>query len=153
MGYYADATDSFNGETNARVTISRWRDDFQREFAARMDWCVNDFAKSNHTPIVVVNGDDKTKPLVIHSKPGKNIKLDASDSSDADGDKLTLEWMIYPEGVDFTDDLNFKLQGKKAEFIMPRLDENDAIHLILKATDNGTPKLTGYKRIILINRK
>ena len=152
-GYYADATDSFNGESNARVTVMRWRDDFQHEFAARMDWCVMNFENANHTPVVVVNEHDKVEPLVIRKKPGKKIKLDASDSSDADGDKLTFEWMIYPEGENFAGDLNLKLQGKKAEFVMPRLDENSAIHLVLKATDNGTPKLTGYKRIILINGK
>jgi hypothetical protein len=36
---------------------------------------------------------------------------------------------------------------------MPRLDENRAIHIILKVTDNGRPELTGYKRIILMNTK
>lgn len=152
-GYYSDATDSFQGETNARATVSRWRDDFQREFAARMDWCVTDFENANHTPVVVVNGHKKTEPLVIQRKPGKKIKLDASGSSDPDGDKLRFEWKIYPKTERFKGDLNLKPKGEKAELQMPRLEENAAVHIILKVTDNGSPELTGYKRIILMNGK
>ena len=152
-GFYADASDSFNGETNARATVYRWRDDFQREFAARMDWCVKDVADANHSPVTVVNGHDKQEPLVIHSNPGEKIQLDASDSSDPDGDNLKFEWMIYPEAGNFSGKLNLKTNGKSAELQMPRLHKNSAIHIILKVNDNGSPELTGYKRIILMNTK
>ena len=152
-GYYSDATDSFQGETNARATVSRWRDDFQREFAARLDWCLTDFENANHTPVVVVNGNDQKGLLVIQRKPGEKIKLDASKSSDPDGDNLMFEWEIYPEVENFTGELKLTPKGKKAELLMPPLDDNSVVHIILKATDNGSPKLTGYKRIILMNGK
>lgn len=153
MGYFIDATDSFNGETNARTTVFRWRDDFQREFAARLDWCVADFPSANHTPVVVVNGHENKEPLLIHGNPGEKIKLDASVSYDPDGDKLTFDWKIYPKGEKHFDDLKFTSEGEKSEILMPQLVGNNAVHLILKTTDNGSPALTGYKRILLMNSK
>ncbi len=151
-GYYTDATDSYGGETNARVSVSRWRDDFQREFAARLDWCVMDAAEANHPPTMTVNGHSGHEALVIRKKPGKKVKLNASGSKDPDGDSLHFRWIVYPEAGNFKDEFNPPADGPRIVFPMPELEENTSIHLILKGTDNGTPGLTGYKRIILMNR-
>jgi hypothetical protein len=115
-GYYADASDSFNGETNARVTVFRWRDDFQREFAARMDWCVKDVADANHPPVAAVNGHDKQEPLVIHSNPGEKINLMRRVRQTLTMEiTLRFEWMIYPEAGNFKGDIKLKTNGKNAE--------------------------------------
>ncbi len=151
--YYADAVDSLKGETNARTTVYRWRDDFQNDFAARMDWCVLNEDDANNVPLVDVNGHDINRPLVIHGKPGRKIRLDASASTDPDGNTLLFDWEFYPEAGNFAGGLNIKSKGKILEFQMPHLDKNSAVHIVLRVTDNGNPELTGYKRIILLNGK
>ncbi|HEY8734415.1 MAG TPA: hypothetical protein VIL90_07605, partial [Puia sp.] len=37
----------------------------------------------------------------------------------------------------------------KAGFIAPKVDGQKTIHVILEVTDNGTPTLVSYKRIII----
>jgi hypothetical protein len=34
-----------------KVTLWRWRDDFQNDFAARMDWCTMTYKEANHPPV------------------------------------------------------------------------------------------------------
>ncbi len=150
--YYTGATDSYRGETNTRATVYRWRNDFQREFAGRMDWCVKDVTDANHSPIIAVNGHSDKEALVIHKNPGEKIRLDAKGSKDPDGDIITFEWVVYSEAGNFKGNFHAPAEGPRADFPMPELEENTSIHLILRGTDNGTPNLTGYKRIILMNR-
>ncbi len=90
-GVYRDATDTYNGKTEARATVYRWRKDFQNDWAARMDWCVGDFKDCNHAPVAVVNGSKDRNPLRIKAKSGKTVVLDASASFDPDNDGLSFE--------------------------------------------------------------
>jgi hypothetical protein len=150
-GYYADAIDSIKGEINARATVYRWRDDFQRDFAARMDWCIQGTDDINHSPMVVVNKHKDIEPLLIRRKPGKKVELDASGSKDSDGNLLSFEWLVYPEAGNFDKMLTRNPSGRKTEFTMPDLGKNSKISIVLKVTDNGNPNLSGYKRIILMN--
>jgi len=57
-------------------------------FAARMDWA-ND-GKGNRNPVVVVNGDNSLATMKITSAHGNTVILDASATTDPDGDKLTF---------------------------------------------------------------
>jgi len=60
-------------------TVSRWREDYLRDFAARMDWSVaTNFAGANHNPKAKING-----PLVRPVSLGENVTLDASPSTAA----------------------------------------------------------------------
>ncbi len=151
-GYYRDATDSVGDKNIARATVYRWRDDYQRDFAARMDWCVKNYSEANHSPVASVNGSSDKKPLTIRTKPGKMVQLDASKSTDPDGDKLSFEWMDYPEAGNFYGDTQIKSDGSKAMLTMPELEPGTSLHIILKVTDNREPNITAYKRIILLNR-
>jgi hypothetical protein len=83
--------------TSDQATIWRWRGAFQNDFAARMDWTINDRTHANHNPIVIVNGQAGTAPIVIEAKVGVPITLDASPSSDPDGDAMAFAWFFYPE--------------------------------------------------------
>jgi hypothetical protein len=154
-GFYRDATDSVGDKNIARATVYRWRDDYQRDFAARMDWCVKEFHEANHSPVVSVTpsprGADK-EPLIIRKKPGETIQLDASKSKDPDGDQLRFEWMVYPEAGNFHGTPQLKIEGAKASLPMPKLEAGTSLHIILKVTDNREPNITAYKRIILLNR-
>ncbi len=150
-GYYTDAKDHFQNETNARATIYRWRDDFQQHFAARMDWCVEDFDRANHAPKVSVQGFSKQESIMLQAKDGEILEFNASGSTDPDGDELHYEWMVYPEAGNLNSTPNLKVQGAKASVKMPKLAADESLHIILRVTDKGSPALTSYERIIIKN--
>ena len=83
--------------TSDQATIWRWRTAFQHDFAARMDWTVNDERHANHNPDAIVNGQRGKAPIVIHTDVGKPVTLDASGSSDRDDHALTFRWFFYSE--------------------------------------------------------
>lgn len=143
-GYYSDAIDSFMNIRNARTTVFRWRNDFQNDWAARMDWCVKEYQQCNHHPLVRVNGSTKGI-LRITGKPGSLISLDATSSSDPDGNTLRYEWTVYPE--DISTKTEIRQEGGKALIRIP--GKGQKFILLLRVTDNGTPALTSYKRIVI----
>ncbi len=151
-GYFTGSNDKFGDDFNQRTTVYRWRDDFQREFAARMDWCVKDYFDANHAPVVAVNRHVQNDPLVILKRPGRKIRLNASGSSDPDKDELDFEWMVYPEAGSYDDEPELTAHGPKADVRIPEMKQGSELHVILRVTDSGEPRLTAYKRIIIIKR-
>jgi hypothetical protein len=83
--------------TSDQATIWRWRQAFQHDFAARMDWTIRDAKDANHHPRVVVNGRPGTEPLVLDAEVDRPVTLDAAGTSDPDGDPLRFIWFFYPE--------------------------------------------------------
>jgi hypothetical protein len=83
--------------TSDQATIWRWRTAFQHDFAARMAWTVDDVAHANHNPRVVVNGQPGKAPLALQVEVGQPVVLDATGTSDPDGNPLTYTWMFYSE--------------------------------------------------------
>ena len=69
--------DAVNDRTSDQATIWRWREAFQNDFAARMDWSIADYRHANHNPVVEINGQSGTAPLMIEAEVGKSIELDA----------------------------------------------------------------------------
>src|SRR5690606_35796371 len=59
--------------TGYKETLWRWRDDFQHDFAARMDWCTQPYENANHPPAPVLSGTDH-----LTVKSGEGVFLDAS---------------------------------------------------------------------------
>jgi hypothetical protein len=111
-----------------------------------MDWCVRDRADANHPPHVKLIGERSRKV-----RPGEKITLDASASSDPDGDKLKFEWLAYPEPTDYRGPLP-EIAGRDqamAMLVLPAADKPANLHLILTVTDDGQPPLTRYARVIL----
>ena len=86
-----DTVTADNGQTECTdmATLWRWREHFQHDFAARMDWCVaEEFKQANHNPVPVLNGD-KTKNLVeITAQAGETVKLSAEGTGDPDGNTV-----------------------------------------------------------------
>ena len=83
--------------TSDQATIWRWREAFQHDFAARMDWTIKPFTEANHNPVVVVNGQAGTAPIFVDAVVGQPVVLDASQSHDPDGQTLHYEWFHYAE--------------------------------------------------------
>jgi len=154
--FYRDANDTFfdvsvGKEINSpRAAIFRWRSDFQNDFAARILWgATADFNEANHNPVIVLNGDNSLKPLFINISENQNINLDATASSDPDGDSLLFEWLLYPEAGTFEGNVIIVSdQQGSAKIVIPEDSSGKQFHIILRIYDDGTPKLCAYKRII-----
>lgn len=137
-------------------TIWRWRNDFQNDFAARMDWTIKDYKSANHPPIAKLGHD-----MHLKAKKGDKVTLSAKGSSDPDGDALSYNWFFYSEAGTFPvssarSGQSIEIQNfdqQEASFIVPskRVMEPGmgTIHIILAVTDHGTPRLTRYQRVII----
>ncbi len=148
-----------------QATIWRWREAFQNDFAARMDWTVKDYRHANHNPVLEVNGQRGTAPVVIDAAVGGPVTLDASRSVDPDGQPLQYRWFHYAEAgsadASLADVTMSGADGAKAVVTAtatcrPAWLKTNApcpaagtAHIILAVTDSGSPRLTSYRRIIL----
>lgn len=131
---------------NDKVTLWRWRDDFQNDFAARMDWCFLSYEEANHPPIPVLSHSDQ-----ITVTSGDGFTLDAFESFDPDGDGFSFLWYNYPEAGSYKKLI--KVNGAEnvhlAYFTAPEVDKEMTAHFIVKVTDKGVPQLSRYKRVIV----
>lgn len=149
-----------------QATIWRWREAFQHDFAARMAWMINTFEDANHAPQISINGNNALDPIILQVAVGDVITLDASETSDPDGDEVSFEWMPYPEAHSQTGKArgtitvvspnerrtNIRIDDHCRSYWMefPGVTcpvEGEA-HMILIVRDNGTPQLTSYRRIV-----
>ena len=146
----------------AQATVWRWRSEVQNDFAARMDWCTKDYSEANHAPVAVVRmmtevpgyGIDNSEPREIADltvKSGEVFMLDATGSSDPDGDNLSYLWFNYPEASSWKQPVailgspntcHVKVQA-------PKVEKTETIHFILMVTDKGKPALTSYRRVVV----
>lgn len=148
-----------------QATIWRWRAAYQNDFAARMDWTVNDYKHANHNPVLEVNGRRGTGPIFLDVKVGQQLTLDAAGSYDPDGQRIQYRWFHYSEAG--------STEGSLAAIAISGADTAKAVvtptatcrpawlnrgttcssegvaHIILAATDDGSPKLTSYRRVVL----
>jgi hypothetical protein len=142
--------------TTNHATIWRWREAYQNDFSARMDWTIKDYEEANHPPIAKLD-----HPAYIKAAPGERVDLSATASSDPDGDPLSFHWFVYEEPgtrsmsnsrtghkhdiVGF-DNASAYLTVKTSRVMPPG---TGTMHVILAVTDHGTPRLTRYQRVII----
>ena len=129
-----------------KVTLWRWRDDFQNDFAARMDWCTKSYREANHPPVPAL-----AHPEQITVKSGESFALDASGTTDPDEDNLSYLWFNYPEAGSYSKmiKINSAENARGVWVIAPEVDKKETAHFILKVTDKGKPPLSRYKRVIV----
>ncbi len=142
--------------TTNHATIWRWREHYQNDFSARMDWTTKPYDKANHPPVVKLD-----HPKYIKAKPGELVELSARSTTDPDGDALSFEWFCYEEagtramsnsrtGVKHDiygfDQSKASLNVKTSRVMRPG---TGTIHIILAVTDHGSPRLTRYQRVII----
>jgi hypothetical protein len=139
----------FNPFTNKQDDAfpqTRWIDVLQNDFAARADWCVNDFKSANHAPVVTLNKNN------ISAKKGESISLTAS-VTDPDDDKVSFKWWQYDDADSYHGKVNLKIAPQhptEAIFTIPAdAKTGDQIHVTLEVADEGVPSLTRYQRAII----
>lgn len=165
-----DTVTGFDGHshTSDQATIWRWREAFQHDFAARMDWTIKPFAEANHNPVLVVNGQSGTAPLFLEGQVGRPLLLDAAQSHDPDANQsLRFSWFQYVEAgatsnsgvaaLDLAGAESSRLSVTPTATCKPvwiqapnaKCPADGYAHIILSVTDNGSPSLTSYRRIVL----
>ncbi len=139
--------------TSNQATVWRWREAFQDDFAARMDWCVKPRTQANHNPVVVVNGVGGTAPLVLAGSPGDVLRLSADGTTDPDTDALSYHWFYYREaGWPAPKPESLAIANPdlaSAAVTVPPGDWRE-LHVILEVRDSGSPPLFSYRRIIIV---
>lgn len=136
--------DSFSG---AKVTLWRWRAEFQHDFAARMDWTTRAYAEANHPPQPRLPHADR---LTLRS--GEVFEFSAAGTTDPDGDSLSYFWFHYPEIGGWDQEIKPHIRAPNlyaVPFKMPTVTEPRDAHFILRVTDKGSPALTRYRRVIV----
>ncbi len=130
---------------NEQATIWRWREHYQNDFAARMDWCVSESENANHPPVVRTTHANK-----ISAKPGATIELNASASYDPDNNQLKYEWIHYREAGSYPAWIKpDQINQAKTTVTLPQVKEPASLHFIVAVTDDGEPALTRYQRVIV----
>jgi hypothetical protein len=144
------ATETGQAETSDPATIWRWREHYQNDFAARMNWCVADsFEKANHNPQPVLNGDRTKNVLTLQVKGGGEVSLSAEGTSDPDKNVVHVTWWIYAEAGSMSGATLSTADGLKTSVRLPKVTKPGTVHVILQAEDDGDPHLFAYRRAIL----
>ncbi|HOY20924.1 MAG TPA: DUF1593 domain-containing protein [Haliscomenobacter sp.] len=149
---WTDAEDEVIGNdgkmyTSNKASIWRWRQAYQFDFAARMDWCVKPYKEANHPPVVVLGHAHN-----LSVKSGEKVNLSAEGSKDPDGNVLSYEWIYYREVGTYESSRPLQINdrtSKTASFTAPNVTQPETVHIVLAVTDNGVPALTRYQRVIV----
>ena len=148
-----------------QATIWRWREAYQNDFAARIEWTLKPRTQTNHPPLAILNGDATEAPIFLNASVGQTITLDASRSVDPDkGQRLSFRWFSYDEaGAGLSPLTSVDIKGARepraqivakatCRPIVPGVVvpcRSGIAHVILEVRDNGAPALISYRRVIV----
>lgn len=151
--YYVDAEDdhwSGTDDTGVRRkwTVARWREAYQNDFAARMQWNLLPYTEANHNPVAIVENDDGKDMVRLRARPGSTIEIDVGKSYDPDGDELGFYWWQYTEISVSKVDIEHVDQSSTRVKIPPQCPKGD-VHLVVEVKDMGSPNLVSYRRVVI----
>lgn len=115
----------------------------QNELAARFKWSATpNYADANHEPVI-------KGPLSLSAKPGEQVKIKAT-VTDPDKNTVAIKWWQFKVGTYAGDVMIDSPATASTSFVVPEdAKPGETIHLILEATDGGTPAMTRYHRVIV----
>jgi len=118
----------------------------QNDFANRLKWSVTPSYKgANHEPVVRINGS-----LATSAQPRQTIRLRGA-VTDPDRDTVTVRWWQYHDAGTYPGDVAIAdaASAETTVQIPGDAQPGQTIHVILEATDNGSPSLTRYQRVVV----
>lgn len=118
----------------------------QHDFAARLLWSVTPaFAGANHAPTVSINGSAH-----LSARPGETVRLEGV-TSDPDGNAVSVKWWRWKDVDTYPGQIVLSNPTALVTSLQVPSDAaaGQTIQLILEATDNGTPPLTRYQRVVV----
>jgi hypothetical protein len=134
------------GATPRDYATARWFELAQRDFAARLKWTITPtFAAANHAPKVSV-----TSGLNVAGAPGATVRLTAT-ATDPDKNQLTIKWWQYADADTYPGTIAFSNPNSLATTFEVPADAatGQTIHALLQVSDNGSPALTRFERVIV----
>ncbi|EPE08519.1 cellulose-binding protein [Ophiostoma piceae UAMH 11346] len=141
------------------ATIWRWRQEYQFDFATRMQWTVkNKYQDANHAPVAIINGTCGPAHIELRYKQGDSVILDASSSWDPDGDALEFNWFYYTSVTERLEGANINATSSavsisnispSGSFVRLTPNTNTTLHIILALQDKRALSETTYRRVIL----
>ena len=168
--------DPWSERFEASYTLTRWFDDMQEDFAARLRWCTaRCYEDANHAPeLRVIGGCDRV------AQPGDVVRL-TCEYRDPDGDGLRVHWWHYFEAGSYRGawkpreledvtmgelvldrvaslpagaDLGLiSLRGAniaQASLAVPDdAVSGDTFHIIVEVTDDAEVPMKAYRRVIV----
>ncbi|PIA92869.1 hypothetical protein CB0940_05190 [Cercospora beticola] len=141
---YANTEDTVLGidnktHTTTQATIWRWRQAYQDEMSARVQWTIqSNYSSGSHPPVVSVNNSCGSNHISYTVSPLETVTLSGASTYDPDeglsghSNGLEYSWWQYKEpsatmdtGVQHIPTLNFTLSegGKVASVQMPSAEE------------------------------
>lgn len=139
-----------NTEEGAQA-IKRWSKGYDNDFAARMDWSITStYDEANHHPVALLNGDNTRQVLTMTALAGNVCELSAEGSFDPDSDSLFYSWSFYEMPGSYKGAVKIQNSSSaKIELEIPQDAGGTDIHIILEISDNGSPDLFAYRRMII----
>lgn len=118
----------------------------ERDYAARFVWATTpDYKAANHNPRITLHS-----PHQIRARPGQELKL-AATTSDPDGNTVSLRWWQWTEAGSYAGAVPLtNADGPTTSLRVPAdVKPGDTIQVVAEATDNGTPALSRYDKVVI----
>jgi len=118
----------------------------ERDYAARFIWATTpDYKAANHNPRITLR-----TPRQLKARPGQELKLSAA-TSDPDGNQVSVRWWQWKEAGSYAGTVPLTNETGSATSLRVPTDAKpgDEIQVVAEATDDGTPALTRYDKVVI----